>query len=291
MRKLILFFFLFTSNYLFSQSSGFIYGGGNICDNNGFIDVEISFTGTPPWNVIYSIDGINQPIFSTSDNPHIIKTNNEGIYTLSSITDISGTGSTSGSAVVSLLQSPIAKFIMEEDTLSILYPSTKFIDQTSGSASWSWNFGDNTAINTNQNPMHTYDSVVGVYQVKLIVGNNDNCYDTTTNQIWVNNEYYIYIPNSFTPDLDGINDNFCIYYNGIRESTFNFKIYNLRGDVIFITNNLNDISCNNLDKNGWNGTHKDSGKEIPVGNYVYEISFQDFDGWKHREFNYIRVIR
>ena len=74
MRKLILFFFLLTNNYSFSQSSGYIYGGGNICDNNGSIDVEISLTGTPPWNIIYSIDGINQPIFVTSDNPHIIKT-------------------------------------------------------------------------------------------------------------------------------------------------------------------------------------------------------------------------
>ena len=291
MRIVILFFLSIVSNYSFSQSTGFIYGGGNICDNEDLIDVEISLIGTPPWNVIYSIDGINQPILSTSDNPHIIKTNIEGTYTLTSITDIFGSGTTSGSAVVTLLQSPEAKFTIEEDTLSILYPSTKFIDQTTSSTSWRWNFGDNTSIKTNQNPTHTYDSVIGVYQVTLIVGNNENCYDTTTNQIWVNNEYYIYIPNSFSPDLDGKNDNFCIYYNGIRESTFNFKIYNLRGDIIFITNNISDISCNEIDKNGWDGTHKDSGKEIPVGTYVYEISFQDFDGWKHRELNYLKVIR
>ena len=39
----------------------------------------------------------------------------------------------------------------------------------------SWNFGDNKPIDNSQNPLHTFDSIVGVYQVTLIVSDINNC--------------------------------------------------------------------------------------------------------------------
>jgi len=291
MKKLVLILFLLFSFSSFSQSSAFIYGGGNICDNAGTIDVEISLTGNPPWNIVYAIDGVNQPSFPTTNNPHIIPTKTEGVYTVVSISDALGAGTTSGSAIVTILEVPIAQFTIEQDTLSFIYSSTKFQDKTIGATSWSWNFGDNTPIEHTQNPSHTFDSIVGVYQVTLIASDINNCSDTTFHQVWVNDEYYIYIPNSFTPDWDGINDKLCLYYHAIRESTFLFTVYNLRGDVVFYTDNLKEIVCNNLSENGWDGTHNRSGKELPIGNYLYEVYFQDFEGWKHHDFGFLYLIR
>ena len=40
------------------------------------------------------------------------------------------------------------------------------------------------------------------------------CSDTTTKQIWISDEYWMYIPNAFTPNNDNTNDVFCIQYNG-----------------------------------------------------------------------------
>ena len=87
MKKLVLISFLLFSFSSFSQSSAFIYGGGNLCDNAGTIDVEISLTGNPPWNIVYAIDGVNQPSFSTTNNPHIIPTKTRGVYTVVSVSD------------------------------------------------------------------------------------------------------------------------------------------------------------------------------------------------------------
>jgi len=291
MKKLVLILFLLFSFSSFSQSSAFIYGGGNICDNAGTIDVEISLTGNPPWNIVYAIDGMNQPSFPTTNNPHIIPTKIEGVYTVVSVSDALGLGTTSGSAIVTILEVPITQFTIEQDTLSFIYPTTKFQDKTIGATAWNWNFGDNTPIENTQNPSHTFDSIVGVYQVTLIASDINNCSDTTFHQVWVNDEYYIYIPNSFTPDWDGINDKLCLYYHAIRESTFLFTVYNLRGDVVFYTDNLKEIVCNNLSENGWNGTHNRSGKELPIGNYLYEVYFQDFEGWKHHDFGFLYLIR
>jgi len=291
MKRILFFCCLLSSFFAFSQGTAFIYGGGNLCDNAGTIDVEISLTGTAPWNIVYAIDGVNQPFFPTTTNPHIIPTKTGGVYTVVSVSDAIGVGTTSGSATVTILQAPSAQFTIEEDTLSFIYPSTQFHDKTTGAAAWNWNFGDNTAIDNSQNPVHTFDSIVGVYKVTLIASDINNCSDTTFRQVWVNDEYYIYIPSSFTPDWDGINDKLCLYYHAIRESTFVFKVYNLRGDVVFQTDNLKEMVCDNLNKNGWDGTHNKSGKELSVGNYVYEVYFQDSEGWKHHDYSFLHLIR
>ena len=36
-------------------------------------------------------------------------------------------------------------------------------------------------------------------------------------------------------------------------------------------------------ENGWDGLHYKTGNKLPLGTYVYEIYFQDFEGWKHRK--------
>ena len=291
MKKLVLISFLLFSISSFSQSSAFIYGGGDLCENAGTINVEISFTGTPPWNIVYAIDGVDQPSFLTTNNPHIIPTKTGGVYTIVSVSDSAGVGTTSGSAIVTILQIPIAQFTIEQDTISVIYPSAQFQDKTINATAWSWNFGDNTPIENTQNPFHTFDSIVAVYQVTLIASDINNCSDTTFRQVWVNDEYYIYIPSSFTPDWDGINDKLCLYYHAIRESTFVFKVYNLRGDVVFHTDNLKEMVCDNFNKNGWDGTHNKSGKELSVGNYIYEVYFQDSEGWKHHDVDFLYLIR
>ena len=51
--------FLLINSVAFAQSSAFIYGGGDLCDNAGTIDMEISLTGTPPWNIVYAIDDMD----------------------------------------------------------------------------------------------------------------------------------------------------------------------------------------------------------------------------------------
>ena len=291
MKRIIFFCCLLFSFSAFSQSTAFIYGGGNLCDNAGTIDVEISLTGTALWNIIYAIDGVSQPSISTSSNPHILPTKAAGVYTVVSVSDALGVGTTSGSAIVTVLQAPTAQFTVVPDTLSFIYPTTKFQDKTINATAWSWNFGDNTAIDNAQNPIHTFDSIVGVYQVTLIASDINGCSDTTFHQVWVNDEYYIYIPSSFTPDWDGVNDKFCLHYHAIREHTFDFKVYNLRGDMVFHTKNIKAMVCDNLAKNGWDGTHNKSGKELPIGNYVYEVYFQDFEGWKHHDFGFLHLIR
>ena len=71
-----------------------------------------------------------------------------------------------------------------------------------------------------QNPEHTFENETGIFEVSLIVTDNLGCTDTTLNIFGLKDEYWMYVPNSFTPDNDQINDRFCISFNGIRIETF-----------------------------------------------------------------------
>ena len=61
--------------------------------------------------------------------------------------------------------------------------------------------------------------------------------------------------------------------------------------MVFYTDNLKEMVCDNFNKNGWDGTHNKSGKELPIGNYVYEVYFQDIEEWKHHDFDFLYLIR
>jgi len=66
------------------------------------------------------------------------------------------------------MAAPAANFTFNPIGLSL-----QFVDRSTGSpTSWSWDFGDGTAVSTLQNPNHIY-AVPNVYNVKLTVTNSD----------------------------------------------------------------------------------------------------------------------
>jgi gliding motility-associated-like protein len=85
---------------------------------------------------------------------------------------------------ITVLPQPIADFSY---SAVCARQTVQFTDITTGVAmtSWSWNFGDGTAVNTLQNPTHIY-ALGGNYTVTLIVGNSAGCADTIVKPIVVN---------------------------------------------------------------------------------------------------------
>jgi len=42
---------------------------------------------------------------------------------------------------------------------------------------------------------------------------------------------------------------------------------------------------------GWDGKHYKAKNDLPSDTYIYEIYYQDFEGWKHNEYGSIILIR
>ena len=272
--------------------TAFIAGNDTICSNtNDNAEVKIYFNnGIPPYTFAYTYNSVNQSSITTVDNPYILYTKGEGLYTLTSFNDANSSGTISGSAYVTISDPPNANFSTSEDTLSTLYTTVRFEDESNGDViSWNWDFGDKNYSNS-VNPTHTYDDSSGIVQVELIVVDNNGCRDTTFKQIWLEDEFWIYLPNSFTPDNNGVNDYLCLSYNGIIEETFILNIFNRNSDLVYFTDNILDLKCMS-EGNGWDGMHYKTGNKLPLGTYVYEIYFQDFEGWKHRKTGKIFLIR
>ena len=119
----------------------------------------------------------------------------------------------------------------------------------------------------------------GHYRVDLIVrkevDGNICKYVAAIENIIVSN-FVLWAPNAFSPNEDGINDVFKVFYKSIaidpnnNKLVFKCRIFNRRGNEIY--------SWDNPDE-GWDGKYR--GKYVPPGTYFYVIEATDPSGKKH----------
>ena len=291
-----IFILLFAPLLISGQQSAFISGNDTICDNGTSAEVNISFTGVAPYTFVYSLNGVSQSPIITNLDLYVLNTKQAGIYRLESFSDALDVGGISGEAYVTVLSSPIADFHWT-DEITILDPMATFVDNSIGHIDrWEWSFEDGSVYNGSYID-HLFTSFRD-QKVQLIVFDDlTSCSDTTFKNILTGewNEHWIYIPNSFSPDNEYPNDVFCISHNGILEETFMFTIYNKISDIVFSTTDISELEClfsgRILLDNGWDGTHQDTGEDLPMGMYVYEISYQDIEYWKYQDFGTLFLIR
>ncbi|MBC7411016.1 MAG: PKD domain-containing protein [Bacteroidia bacterium] len=161
---------------------------------------------------------------------------------------------------------PIANFNNDYYETDVTNASMTFANSSANSVHYLWNFGDGTT-STQINPSHIFPDS-GTYIVQLNVADNFGCIDSTIKTIRVNGIYSLYVPNSFTPNHDGVNDVFRAYGYGI--SNYKLEIFTRWGDKVFSANKLLDA---------WDGKN-DDGIDAPLDTYIYRISIDRFDELK-----------
>ncbi len=150
--------------------------------------------------------------------------------------------------------------VPSSDSVLVLPQATvEFKDTSQGNiVSWLWLFGNNES-SVLQNPVYTYDAP-GFYDIMLIVEDDNECTDTAYAKISVRRPE-LDIPNVFTPNGDGVNDEFIIKYDGIEQ--YEVLIYDRDGKNVFSTTSPNIY---------WNGKKNNSGQELPAGTYFYVVN-------------------
>jgi gliding motility-associated-like protein len=110
-------------------------------------------------------------------------------------------------------------------------------------------------------------------QMVTITGQTANgCLDEDMLQIVVRKLIEVYIPNSFSPNYDGINDIFSIYGNRFVAAVRNLAIYDRWGNSLYYKE---DLPINNPSE-GWDGHFR--GKIMDPGVYVYVVEVELTDG-------------
>ncbi len=133
---------------------------------------------------------------------------------------------------------------------------------------YQWSFGDGSNSNE-ENPSHVYNSENSEnYTVILTVSDDANCQDIYTASVPVVDNHVLYVPNSFTPNQDGLNDVFqpvvaCV-------ARYYIMIYDRNGSLVFASDNP---------EIGWNGKTS-SGLDCPSGVYTYYINYVRYNNLK-----------
>ena len=143
-------------------------------------------------------------------------------------------------------------------------PYFDFKDGSINASTWFWDFGDGTTSDL-QDPSHNY-SDPGYYATSLIVTSSEGCVAEISREIFVENVVSFYVPNAFTPNGDGKNDNFLVTGHAI--SGYEMQIYNRWGQEVFHSSGPYD---------SWNGNDS-KGSPVQEGVYTYRLKIYNDPG-------------
>ncbi len=149
------------------------------------------------------------------------------------------------------------------------------IIQANGSGTLKWIAGENIFCNDCAQTK-VAPKMNSCYRVEVTNEFGCKAYDDVC--ITVTDNFYEYIPNSFSPNADGLNDLFLIYGTGL--SNVSMFIYDRWGKQIFSSNEQNK---------GWDGTYNEM--DCLTGVYTYKIAYTGLSGKNFEKVGSVTLIR
>ena len=246
--------------------------------------VTLSGTSDGPNNTFLWSDALHG-----TGNPTNVTLKDSGKYSVTVLVTNPATGcknQLTKTDYITVYPKPKASFIANPQTTSILDPLINFTNTSIGGSSYLWDFGDPAATNgtnnaTTFNASHSY-SFVGPYNVNLVVTSNHGCVSVALQEVEITPDFALYIPNTFTPDGNNVNDFFQPMGVGINEDNYRMDIFDRWGEIIYTSNNF---------RKGWDGSVKGSGKIAEQGVYTYKLMVFDTQGNKHPFVGHVTVLR
>lgn len=231
---------------------------------------------------LWDIEGYG---LSQAQNP-VVSYTTPGIYDVSLIviTDNGCIDSASVPNMIEVFPLPLAAFqIQPSETLSMANPTAQFIDasevDTGSIAAWDWTF-DVFGTSTYNNPTFTFFAP-GEYSIALIVTTDKGCMDTAYGKVVLENISEIFIPNTFTPNGDGINDTFFPVVSNPKTVDIELEIYDRWGVVIYKSKSY---------MHPWNGFSNEDTR-CPQGVYAYKIFYRNEIGKESTYMGNVNLVR
>ncbi len=178
---------------------------------------------------------------------------------------------------------PQADFRLPEEVL-ISSPDIQLINTSSplGDNKYTWQV-DGFPLNSDVNPVYSLPAI-GKYQITLTAENAQGCKDEIVKTIEVKNDFNIYIPTSFSPNFDGLNDRFHPVFSqyGLDARSFEMEIFDRWGHLIYRTTDFSK---------GWDGSVGNKGEPLQEGVYIYKIRYKDMDGNAYSKMGHVSLLK
>lgn len=218
--------------------------------------------GQNPSKCYYNSSNTEDSLFSIS----LVTRNDLGCYDTIKVEDF-----------IASWHNPIADFQVTPEKTDMYLSNIEFPNNSIGADFYDWNFGDNK-YSIAFEPNHSYEDT-GTFFIQLAVETIHGCKDTTYRSVRIDPVVSLYIPNTFTPDGDGNNDDFFFKQYAFIEEGLDFKIFDKWGTLIYFTDKFIP----------WDGTYKD----VPVkqDTYIYKVTCFDFFGQEHNMKGHVNLLR
>lgn len=239
--------------------------------------IKLSTTQMP--NTTYLWQGPNNFRSSqASINIPVNDYNLAGNYTLTATQGNCSSEATS-LIVTEIPKNPVAAFTSDPRIPAKLTApvSVQFVNNSTEADSYLWNFGDGKT-SSEENPEHEY-TTFGDFDVTLTAFNNQACSSSIMKgKFIIRADNTIFIPNTFTPNADQLNDELVITITNIK--SYSIQIFNRYGTSLFRTNDIFE---------NWKGIHNSN--PLPVGTYYYVIDAVSLSGEAIKKSGSISIIR
>lgn len=228
--------------------------------------VEVKFNnntqgGTGPYQSTWILgDGSN----STDDSP-VHTYLNDGSYNVTlSVVDANGCpGTLTQNGFITVFPQPVAGFSLAEYELTTTEPQLTVINESQQSQACLY------YLNTGEawTDCSFTDNIVGTgtYTITQVVTSGAGCIDSVSASFTIRPLPEVFVPNTFTPNGDYINEFFQPSISWIGD--FEMLIYDRWGALVFETNDLFRY---------WNGKYYNNGTELPQGVYAYRIRYRPY---------------
>ena len=245
-----------------------------LCGDENQTSMDLNFSGTYPYrfDLLKNNTFVESYNFDSYLNDEFL-TLDLGTYQIVNFYDSLCDGNDSEKFNVSAKEHPVADFTLYPRETSISEPTIHVNEQSLFANHYKWSFGDSSEFFYGESVSYDYLQA-GNFEIILYVEDDYGCMDSISKTVIIHPNYDLYIPNSFTPDGDEVNDTFICKGYGIND--FIMSIYNRWGEVIYSTNNLNQ---------GWDGDR------VPNGVYIYKIRVLDFLGKSYLYEGEVTLVR
>ena len=126
-------------------------------------------------------------------------------------------------------------------------------------------------------PIATPEETI-TYIVNITDTNGCNSSDSIT--VIVDETISVYLPNSFTPDGDGLNDVFPPHGINITSNEYLFMIFNRWGELLFESKEPLEA---------WDGKYR--GKLVPNDVYIWKLEYVDDNGDLQNQIGNVTIVR
>ena len=230
----------------------------------GTIQIDAIQGGTAPYTLIFQNNRFLTPTF-----PRRIDSVRLGFQTL----QILDSRSCRGQVSVEVPEAPDRSLELGSDRTILLGDSVilaGFANFTPKNCQWTWTPKDSsmrcsTCFPTRAKPIETTTYT-------LLLKDSLGCEVSDRVVITVNKPRHIFIPTTFSPNNDLINDYFTVFGDDSVKKVQSFKIFNRWGDAIF---DRTDFPLN-IETQGWDGSAK--GTTMPPDVYIYVAVVEFIDG-------------